>query len=79
MPNANSTKYPVFEQLKQELQGYDLDSVSEIAEVSKSTLYFWLEGRTKSPQIRTLTNVAQALGFDILIKRNISHKRAERT
>ena len=42
--------------------------VASRAGVSKYTIYHWLSGYTKSPGIKTMTRVAEALGFSINMK-----------
>ena len=62
-------KYRVFEDLKSELRGWDISSVARSADVAQATIYFWLEGRTKTPRIDTITKVADVIGFELALAR----------
>lgn len=70
----STRKYPVFEQIKSELISWDIMSVAKAANVAPATIYFWLDGRTHSPNIRTLSAVAVAIGFEIILQRSKSAK-----
>jgi transcriptional regulator with XRE-family HTH domain len=60
-------EYPVFEQLKRKLQGYDMQSVADAAGVAVATLYHWQTGHVRAPQLRTLSAVAEVLGYEITL------------
>ena len=60
--------YPLFQAVLEELCDHDLGELADSAGVSKQTLINWWEGRTHSPQIRTLTAVADAMGYDIVLR-----------
>lgn len=59
----------IFDQIKQELKGWDIESVADAAGHHKSTLYFWLENKTKNPHINTLIDVAEVLGYEVKLVR----------
>ena len=60
----------VFEQLKDIMRGYNVEDVAYNAEVAPSTIYFWLEGKTRFPRLNTIIKVAYALGYELkLVKR----------
>ena len=60
----------IFEEIKEVLQTTNIQWVARQAKVGESTLYNWLEGKTKSPRLDTIYKVADCLGFDVkLIKR----------
>ncbi len=50
-------------QFLETLELYDIASVAEEAEVSSSTLYFWLSGK-HVPRMETLVKVAPIIGFE---------------
>jgi transcriptional regulator with XRE-family HTH domain len=58
----------VFTEIKRELMQYDIESVSNVSGVHISTIYHWLEGRTKHPRIDTLTAVAESIGYMIVLQ-----------
>ena len=64
----------LFSDLKSELQGWNIESVADAAEVAPATIYFWLDGRTKYPLLRTVAKVAEVLGYDIELV--LKHKTA---
>jgi DNA-binding phage protein len=43
--------------------------LADQAGVSHGTLYNWLDGKTMKPRIDTLTKVAKACGYEIVLKR----------
>ena len=59
--------YSVFEEIKNLLHDYRLQTVANASGVYIATLYFWLDGTTKAPRIDTLTKVAEALGYEITL------------
>ena len=67
-------KYRVFEDLKEILATCDFKWVSENAGVSDQTLYNWHNGLTKKPRIDTLTKVAEALGYEIVVVLKATNK-----
>ena len=61
---------PIFEELKEELQDWNIESVAECAGVSNACIWYWLEGKVKKPRLDTIMRVADAIGFDLkLVKR----------
>ena len=61
---------PIFEELKDELQAWNIESVAECAGVSNACIWYWLEGKVKKPRLDTIMKVADAIGFDLkLVKR----------
>lgn len=62
----------LFLDLVTELQGYDLTSVANAAEVSYSTPWNWLYGPTVSPRLNTLIKVGKAIGMSLEWKRSAS-------
>ena len=60
--------YQVFEDLKGILADVDFHWVSETAGVSQQTLYNWHNGVTHKPRIDTITKVADALGYEIVLE-----------
>jgi len=57
----------VFEDIKAELRGYNVDWVSDHAGVSKAAIYFWLDGTTRQPRLSTIVKVAKALGYRVVL------------
>jgi len=55
----------IFEELKGILNGYNIDSVADVADVAASTIYFWLDGRTRKPRLDTVLRVAEAVGYTL--------------
>lgn len=66
----------VFEKLKDILQGYNVESVAEVAGVAPSTIYFWLDGHTKCPRLDTIVKVAGAVGWEISLEHKSGKLRA---
>lgn len=66
----------LFLDLVAELQGYDLTTVADAAEVSYSTLWNWLYGPTVSPRLNTLIKVGKAIGMSLEWKRSASLRLA---
>ena len=66
----------VFEDLKAELELYNPMWVAAEAGVHFSTLYNWLSGTTKRPQLPTIVKVATALGFTLVLERDHTVKKA---
>lgn len=67
----------VFDELKDILNGYNIQSVSDVSGVAVCTLYFWLDGTTRKPRLDTVIKVATALGYElrmVLIGRATAHK-----
>lgn len=60
--------YQVFEDLKGILAEFDFRWVAETAGVSDQTLYNWHNGLTHKPRIDTITKVAKALGYEIVLE-----------
>lgn len=60
-----SQSIKLFEDLKGELRNWNVDSVAKEAEVAPSTIYFWLDGRTKKPRLDTIVKVSKAIGFEL--------------
>lgn len=56
-------RYAEFEKLCNVLRNKDLQKVADDANVSVSTLYHWVDGKTQNPHINTLAKVAYALGY----------------
>ena len=66
------SNYPLFDALLDELwQSNEWHDIADEAGISYQTIVNWCEGKTLSPQIRTLTAVANALGFDILLRKRL--------
>jgi predicted transcriptional regulator len=66
--SAMKEEYKVFADLRKELKNYEghqLVDLADKAEVSYSTLYFWLDGKTQRPRLDTLSKVAKAMGYGI--------------
>ena len=68
-------QYQVFEDLKAELAGWDVESVAAMCGVAPSTMYFWLAGKTKKPRIDTISKVADAIGFELQMARKQAQLR----
>lgn len=47
----------------------DHTELAELAGVSKQTLHNWCFGKTMKPRIDTLTKVARALGYEIVLRK----------
>ncbi len=65
----SATIYEPFEIVKDQLRFYDIKEVSDYSGVHTSTMYSWLEGKTKCPYLRTLIAVAEAIGLEISMKK----------
>jgi transcriptional regulator with XRE-family HTH domain len=48
--------------------GFSMESLAQEAGVAPATVYFWLSGCTKHPRIDTLYKIADALGYDIVLR-----------
>jgi DNA-binding phage protein len=59
----------VFNQLKDVLSGYNLESVAESAGCAHGTLYNWMTGKTKSPRLCTIVKVAKAVGCRLTLSK----------
>ena len=59
----------MFEELKDILQQYNLESVADASGVHWTTLYSWLNGRIKSPYISTVAKVAEAVNYELVLQR----------
>ena len=70
--------YEVFEELKDHLRTYHIESVADAADVHYSTLYHWIEDVTVAPRISTMVKVANAIGFDIRLVMNKSSQTKPR-
>ena len=57
----------IFNQLKDILAEYNLESVAYTAGVSLSTLYYWLDGHTQKPRLDTICKVAAAIGYELTL------------
>lgn len=66
--------YRVFEDLKGVLAEFDFHWVAETAGVSQQTLYNWHNGYTHKPRIDTITKVANALGYEIVLELKETHR-----
>lgn len=64
----HESHYAVFEEIKEHLRHYNIKSVSQLSKVAEPTLYFWLDGTTRKPRIDTLFRVADALGYEIVLR-----------
>jgi DNA-binding phage protein len=53
-------------------------AVAEEAGCHWTTLYNWCAGKTTHPRIDTLTKVAAALGFEIVLKRTLPSSKPRR-
>lgn len=68
-----TSEYRIFSQILVMLWG--LNGEAEMKELAKastvgvSTLYAWKSGYTQTPRIDTLTKVAKAMGYEIVLKR----------
>lgn len=49
--------------------GFSIEALAHEAGVAPATIYFWLEGKTRTPRIDTVHKVAAALGLDIRLYR----------
>lgn len=57
----------LFEEVKDILDGYNIQSVSDTSGVATATLYFWLDGTTRLPRLDTVIRVADALGYELVL------------
>ena len=55
----------IYEDIKSELKGYNIESVAENSGVAPATIYFWLNGTTKKPRLDTVVRVAKAIGYEL--------------
>lgn len=60
-------KLDAFEIIRKELEQYDLQSVANAAEISKTTLFNWVNKRNKA-NFTTLVKVANVLGFEVNVE-----------
>lgn len=58
----------IYDQIQQELQLYDLQSVADIAGCSPWTLQTWING-TYKPSFDLLIRVSNTMGFDVELKK----------
>ena len=49
---------------------HDLRDVAESANVSKQTLTNWVSGPTYNPHLNTILKVANALGLELVLRKN---------
>ena len=60
----------IFGHIKNELNGWEIKSVAQAADLHPITLNRWIDGKTLNPHIKGLIRVANAIGFDVkLIRR----------
>jgi DNA-binding phage protein len=59
----------IFGELKDILTGYNLESVADLARCAHGTLYNWMSGKTRSPRLCTMINVAKAVGYTLKLTR----------
>lgn len=64
-------KDPAIDQLRtaMEDEGIDARKLHILSNVGQTTIDNWMEGKTKSPQHRTLAAAAASMGFDWTLKR----------
>lgn len=62
---TKTRRQKVFLDLIADLRGYELKSVAQNAEVNLSTIYFWLDGTTRTPRLDTFIRVAEAIGYNV--------------
>jgi DNA-binding phage protein len=62
----------IFANLVSLIDQYDLASLAREAEVSHQTLWNWLYGTTYNPHINTMIKVANAVGYDIALRKRAS-------
>lgn len=61
----------IFKLVCDQLRLYEIKTVSEVSGVSLGTLYHWLKGHTKRPQLRTVCAVIPTIGLTIEVKRKL--------
>ena len=61
---SNSQELAIFYDLLAELKGWNIESVAEIAEVSASTIYFWLEDKHVG-RLANVIKVGRAIGLEL--------------
>lgn len=59
-----------FEVICEELANWNFKYVSYKANCSTTMLYSWINGKTKSPHMRTFISVANAIGFTITLNKD---------
>lgn len=52
-----------FDILKDQLKYYSIEEVAEYSGVRSATIYMWLNGKTKTPYLRTFLAVANSIGL----------------
>ena len=72
---VNPSDLRAFQELKAELNKWNVEYVAQSAPVGVSTIYNWLEGRTMYPRLDTLTKVARVVGFEIQLVRVAKPKK----
>ena len=65
-PSNADNKDPVIDQLRTAIEdsGLDLAKISELSDVSTSTMWNWFYGSTRRPQHATVMAVTRAIGWD---------------
>lgn len=57
----------LFIELCELLQGWNIISVANAAEVSPTTIYYWLDGTVNLPRLDTIVKVAEAIGYELVL------------
>lgn len=56
-----------FQFVRSQLWGACIQDIAEQAGVSPATLYYWQDGTTKAPQLRTISAVLDVLGYALVV------------
>lgn len=62
----------IFEQLKDILRGWNIESVADAAGIAVSTQYNWLEGKVQKPRLDTICKVASVVGYELTLTKVIA-------
>lgn len=68
-----------FQFVRSQLWGACIQDIAEQAEVSPGTLYLWLDGTTKAPQLRTIAAVLDVLGYALVVTKKSGAARAKQS
>ena len=65
----DSDRLVIFEDLKGILEDYNPAWIEQESGVSNQTIYNWLAGKTKKPRLDTITKVARAVGYELVLQK----------
>jgi DNA-binding phage protein len=68
----------IFEEVKDILKDYSIQSVADVSGVRTSTMYFWLDGTTRCPRLDTIVKVAKAMGYELQLAKTEKAQKGTR-